>query len=480
MGYRQCGGWKSLDGMLRERLSTVAAVYKSSPATTLALSFLGYKAALDISYYLIIPWAGYYAIFPPQPDVIRVLESYLLLIPVFISMPRDRNRLSTLFLWLLVLVAYVPVLTIYAMRPSDRLFMYATTGFWIAVALIVRRGPDFKLPSLDPKRAWKLLVGLYLVLTLVALAVIAKYAGFSVVTNLARVGFDLSGAYVSRAEYVSAAVPLHGYYFYWLALVFNPMFFAISVLRRKWVFVILILLSEILIASFVGMRQYYVVLGFVVFVMLMVHWSPAVRNLTQGFAAIVVVSALFSMVTGHPFGYLFFVGRFLLDAAQLSFFYYDFFSSHGIVPFGYFLKFYVHLPDPFSYPYAISPDLVVAKQYFHQNIAAVAGVVADGYMNLGWFGLVLWAGVLGLTLKVVDTCARGIDMRIGIAVVAMPALAIADTYFIRVFFATGLLWVLLNLYLYAQATVKRESLATLADVPPGRVAAEPSRSGGVA
>jgi flagellar biosynthetic protein FliQ len=123
--------------MLRERLRTAVSIYKSSPAAVLAVSVLGYKAVLDISYYLIIPWANYYALFPPQTDVIRLLESYLLLVPVFIAMPRDRSRLSTPFLWLLFLVAFVPVLTIYAMRPSDRMFMYATSGFWVAVALIV-------------------------------------------------------------------------------------------------------------------------------------------------------------------------------------------------------------------------------------------------------------------------------------------------------------------------------------------------------
>jgi O-antigen polymerase len=468
-----------LGGMLRERLRAVPSACKSSPVIVLALSVLGYKAVLDISYYLVIPWANYYALFPPQPDVMRVVESYVLLVPVIIAMPRERNRLSTPFLWLLVLVAYIPVLTIYAMRPSDRLFMYATCGFWVAVAFLARYGPNFDLPRFDPKRAWEILVGLYLALTLVALVVIAKYAGFSVVTNLARVGLDLSGAYVSRAEYVSAAVPLHGYYFYWLALVFNPMFFAIAALRRRWLFALLILVSETLIASFVGMRQYYVVLGFVVFVMLMVHRAPALRNLAVGFATVVVLSALFTISTGRPFGYLFFVGRFLMDAAQLSFFYYDFFSSHGVVPFGYFLKFYVHLPDPFNYPYAISPDLVVAKQYFHQNIAAVAGVVADAYMNLGWFGLVVWAAVLGLTLKVVDACSHGIDIRIGMAVLAMPALAIADTYFVRVFFATGLLWAFLALYLYTQASAARESSTASPHTEVGRMPAERSRSGGL-
>jgi len=65
-------------------------------------------------------------------------------------------------------------------------------------------------------------------------AVIVVYTGGELLINIARVKLDLSGAYVNRAEFVAAGLPLKGYYFHWLALVFNPVFLVWAVLKRKW------------------------------------------------------------------------------------------------------------------------------------------------------------------------------------------------------------------------------------------------------
>jgi hypothetical protein len=415
------------------------------------LAVTTYKVLLDVSYALVIPGAHYYALFPSGLHPVELFESYLLLFPVLLVLPRTRDRLSTPFMWMMILISYVPMLTIYGLRAESRAFLYAVAGFWVLTAVIVRGSPGVRMPEMSSITATRLLVGLYLAMLAVAGVVLVAYPGLSVLRNISRVGFDLSGAYDARAEFVAMGVPLNGYYFHWLALVFNPLFFTICLMRRHWIFAGMIFAAQILIAGFVGMRQYYVVLFFVAFMAWLGSRQRQLPALGAGFALVVLLSFLASFTSTEA--YLFFVGRFLLDAAQLSFFYFDFFNRHGAIPFAYLIKFYVKAPYPLQYPYAVSPDLLVSRAYFHQSLSAVGGVVADAFMNLGYAGLAVWAIILALTARAADWCGGRLNPALGVAILAMPALAISDTYLVRIFFTTGLLWGFVLLYLASRSTL---------------------------
>jgi hypothetical protein len=159
------------------------------------------------------------------------------------------------------------------------------------------------------------------------------------------------------------------------------------------------------------------------------------------------VSAAISGLTGKMVIYLFLTGRFVIVPAQLAFLYHDFFSKHGFIPFAYAIKFYARLPIAVQYPYAQSPDLVIGQAYYHQNLAAVTGIVGDAYMNVGYIGLAIWGVGLALLLKLMDACSEGLKSRLAIAAVAMVAVALPETYFIRVLGTTGFFWALILLYL---------------------------------
>ena len=415
-----------------------------------AAALVVYKAALDVTYPLVIPGSHYYALFVPTWPAWHLVESYLLLVPILAAFPYRRDRVSTVFLWLGMLISYVPMLTIYAVRDESRPFMYATAAFWVLVALVVRLLPDVRLPVLRRDVARYSYIGIYAALVVVSSIVLALNFA-TVIDDLASVGVNLAGAYGARHLFVNAHLPLNGYYFHWLAMIFNPIFFVLALERRKWLPALLVLALEILIAGFVGMRQYYVVLPFVAIIAFLASRRSPLAALGLGFAAIVAVSYLTFEATGLYEGYLFFVGRFLLDAAQLTFLYRDFFDAHGPIPLAYAFQFYFRIPYPWAYTLPTTPDLAVARTFFNQSIAAVGGIVADAYMNLGYAGMAIWAVWLGVTMRIADYAGRHVGRAVAAAAITMPTLALSDTYFIRVFFTTGLLWAFLFLYLYGQS-----------------------------
>ena len=433
---------------------------------------LAYLAVLDLSYVAVFRTALYYALPPPMVGADRVMESVVMLVAVALALPRDWSRLSSQFVWALAMVGFVPQLTIYGVLPESRAFMWATTGFWVLVGLLLRWLPAPRLPRPPPIEAHGVrpVAYLYIGLLVGGGVVMWRFAGLDVIGKLIAAGPDLSGSYANRAAFVAAQLPLNGYYFHWLALIFNPAFFVYSLMRRRWWLAVLILVAQLLVASIVGMRSYF----FALFFAAVIGWVASTRSPAMWMAgmlsAVTLAGTALYLVLGKSIVYLFFTGRFLLDAGRLNFLYYDFFSVHGPIPLAYLIKFYLHLPYPGHYPYATDPALLIGMVFFNQgSLAAVGGIVPDAFMNFGYAGLVIWAVALVLVSRILDAVSEGVAPALAMAVIAMPVLSFTDTYFVRVLFTTGLFLGVVVLYLLPRA--QRRGAADAAAAAPAPVAA---------
>jgi hypothetical protein len=290
-------------------------------------------------------------------------------------------------------------------------------------------------------------IWLYLALAAVSVAVVLWYVGLSTFLNLGGMLANLQLLYEERSRFSAANLPIKGYYIHWLSLVFNPVFFTVAFRRRRWLVAGLMIILQLLLSSFVGQRSYFLAPFVALTLSYVIEFRNPALTLASGLAVLVAISSVLSLLTGNMVIYTFFVGRFLLVPSQLAFLYHEFFSQHGFIPFVYAIHFYMKLPIPVNYPYSESPDLVIGRVYYHQTLAAVTGILGDAYMNLGYFGLAIWGLALGVLLKLTDAGSAGLDRRIGIAAIAMVAVALPETYFIRVFGTTGFFWALLLLYL---------------------------------
>ncbi len=402
---------------------------------------------LDVSYVVIIPAAHYYALLNPQIDPVKLLEGFVLVAIVVISAPRDTRHISTIFIWLSLLLAYIPMLCLYGVRSYPRPFMYATAGFWLAVCILLRVVPRPQFPFVAPSLARRALPVLYAVFLVASAATIAWYAGLSIFGNLLH-DLNLNRAYDARAAFVADHIPLNGYYLHWVALVFNPLFFALAALKRRWVPALAIFAAQLLVAAFVGMRTYFFVIPFVAALLVLAHGRRPLEKITAAFTSIVAAGMLAFAAVGNLSAYLLFTGRFMLDAAQLNFLYFDFFSKHGPIPLAYLFDFYLRLPVRVPYPYAEDPALTIGLVYYGQHgLGAVTGAVGDAFMNFGYWGLPIWAVMIVAVLVFADAVAAKVTLPLATAVVAMSAVALAQTYSVRVLFTTGFLWALVGLYL---------------------------------
>jgi hypothetical protein len=412
------------------------------------LPLILYKVSLDLSYYLIVPIGGYYAVSTVELNALKLIESYILFFLLIAVAPKDTNTLGRLLFWLLIVFSYVPMLTIYALTNESRLFMYATTCFWCTVAYFYRRGRPLFLKA--PRQALGRKVNLRMFVGLIALALLTVIAtrGFQFLYDIRQqLPGQMSDVYDIRTDFVDLGLPLHGYWFHWLACVFNPIFFAICVLRKKWVYVGLIVYLQLLVSLMVGARTYFLTLPFVLGLMWIVSRKHPLSILSAGLTAIIILSALYSYLLYNSFPYNILVGRLLSVPAELSFYYYDFFSSHHHLHLSYIFNDLLKIHSLVRDPYGASPDLLIGETYFgQQDLAAVSGIVADGYMNFGILGVAVWAMLLATILGVLDGVSKGVDQRVGAAALAIPALSFSGTFLVRTLFTAGFILTLVVLY----------------------------------
>ena len=416
---------------------TIGQIEKSTLWSFVSIAL--YKVMLDVSYFYLISPIWSYAKFELNLNSIKLAESYFLLFVVFLLMPKSSKKLSDVFVWLLILFSYIPMLTLFALKDETRIFMYAVTGFWLLVFFLLQMSwvslPLFKQSAL-------LRFSLFALLSIIVYLMIYKYLGFSFTIDIRKV-------YEIRSQFSETAIPLAGYLFTWLAYIVNPLFFAFFCVKRKWIFVVLIVFLEFLLFSQTGNKTFLFALPF----MLILIWIITRKN-PLAYTAIVlsggIVLGIFSYwVIDDIWISSLFTRRSLFVPAQLSFFYNDFFSKNECV----FLSHSIF--SSFSdYPYHLVPPNLIGDIYLGDpGCSANTGIVGDAYMNFGYAGLFLWAVLFAVIVKLLDTFTSGKDIRIAIGGIAMPVITLMNSALLTNLLTHGLLLSLLLLYLLPENDV---------------------------
>ena len=410
-------------------------------------AFLGvllFKITLDLSYYFIISPIFEYMRFSLNLNVIKLIESYFLFTVIFILMPKSSKKLSTIIVWLLILLSYIPILTIFAFKDESRIFTYAVTLFWISIFLLLH-APRINFPSLKESK----IIRLFLLISLSTLVffTIYKYLGLSF-------KFDLTKVYDIRTQYVQTKIPLAGYFFNWMGYVVNVAFFALFINKKKWIFAALIAVLQLLLFSATGNKTFLFALPFALALMWIISRKNPLTYMAVCLIAIILLGMLSYWLVDDVWIISLFTRRVLFVPAQLTFYYYDFFSAHEPVFLSHSIfRFFL------NYPYPLGPPHLIGEVYFDKpQMAANNGIIGDAFMNFRFIGLVFWSTLLVIILKLVDSCSKGKNIKIGTAVVALPVIALTNSALLTCLLTHGLLLALLLLYLLPKEQPLKQTL----------------------
>lgn len=395
-----------------------------------------YKIALDLFYYFFILPVWGYAGFELNFNILKFVESFFLLIVIFLLIPKSKERLSNIMVWLLVLLSYVPMLTIFAFMDQPRIYMYAVTGFWMLVFLLLNL-PTISVTPFKRPQSKIMRYGIFIILSGLVFFLIYKYLG--VFFN-----FDFAKVYDIRAEYGARGVALAGYLFHWSAYIVNPIFFAIFLVKRNWFLVGVVIFLQVLLFSVTGMKAFLFALPFVLVLIWIISRKNPLFWMAFGLTALILVGLLSYWLIDYSDISSLVVRRVLFVPAQLSFFYYDFFSQHDHT----FLSQHRIFGDFLDYPYHLPPANLIGEVYYDSSkTSANNGLYADAYMSFGFIGFVFWAILLTIILKLIDSFSQHKQKIIAVAAIARPAGFLINSAFLTSLLTHGLLLSLIILYL---------------------------------
>jgi len=423
-------------------LQVTRLVIKKNTARAFLLVII-FKIVLDLAYYFVISQVWSHAKFELHFNSLKLVESYLLLILIFIFMPKSSKKLSNLMVWLLILLSYVPMLTLFAFMDQPRVYMYAVTGFWILVFLLLKL-PAVSFAPLKKIQSKIIRYFIFIGVNGIVFFLIYKYLGFFF-------SFDLAKVYDIRSQYVMKGIPLAGYLFTWVGYIVNPIFFVLFFTIRKWTFTVLIVASQFLLFSVTGNKTFLFALPFVLALMWIVTRKNPVAWMAIGLIVIILAGMLSYWLIDDVWVSSLFTRRTLLVPAQLSFFYYDFFSNNTHT----FLSYHRIFRSFLDYPYHLAPPNLIGEVYFNKpELNANNGLVADAYMNFGFVGFVLWGIFLVIILRLIDSFSKNKDIKITIAAIAVPVIFLTNSALLTCLLTHGLLLALMLLYLLPKRNEK--------------------------
>ena len=365
-------------------------------------SMLLFRILLDISLYFYIGKYYAYQFMDADLDPIKLLESYIALIIIFcLLLPKKSKKISVLVLQLFFSSIYLPFTSYYAVSNENRYWFYMFNFFWLL--LLALSHVDFHLSITRIRNSKIIALLLCICACLIAYFTLFLYFGSNLSLSFEKV-------YDTRAAFTDKGLPtfLSGYFLIWIGKIIIPFliltaFFDKNLFKKRRNSILLFLFSilcEIYLYGITGNKVFLFGMVAVIGLGLIVRIGKFFLNLNLIFSILMMLGIL-SQIVFNNIWILYLIGRrtFFIPA-QISFIYYDFFSKNPVYLAHSIFKKIVH------YQYELPPAHLIGNYFFGNPERSVnTGIIADGYMNFGIFGIILWAIILILLLKLADLIA---------------------------------------------------------------------------
>lgn len=418
-------------------VGVVLAPRKTKMVSKLAFVLLSLlvRIQMDIIYatYLVTKWG--YQSFSIDINVYKIAFSYVLLV-LFLGMLRHYkpDRISHFSVVVLFYTMYMPVGTLYGLMNRDTsFFAIVNVIFFILVVFTIFVNDRFNW-QIMPDR--KITSKLHIVLILLS---IATFLGMTIqnINHLdIRSVLNLTKVYAIR-RLVDYRWGMN-YLFSLQTKVINPYMIALHHLNGNKVMKRLYLLFQLWLYVLTGHKM---VLFTLIMITVIFRFKHKLDQLTQFFVSGIAFSMTISAIE-----LVFFQKSFLIDLvirrvfyipALLNFHYFDFFSNNGFQLWKHSL--FGRIMGA-RVDFDVLPSFVIGEQYFNNiETNAVTGFLGSEYMNGGFLGLLMTAGILIILLKVLDRFAHKLGVVLTLVTFLTPLYTIWNTAFLTALLTGGIL-----------------------------------------
>lgn len=397
-----------------------------------------YKFLLDISYVRFVYKLYNYMGFTLDFNLFKYLFSILFFIVIFLILPKDKDKPSSIFLQLHLIIIIMPMLTIYAFMNESTVFFILSMLVFIFECIMLRWLPRVKIPRI--KNSKRILYLMLIGITVFVYFSMLKANGIPSLKAL-----DISNVYSIRGtvEYPF----LMSYLVNWQAKVINPFLITTAYLNKNKKLFILSITLQIVLYLITAHKSYLLIPLAILFVIKVVEkWD--FLKISSLSAAVGVIFLMISYYVSQSLVLAsLFLRRLLFVPAQIKFYYYDFFSENEFM---YFSQGTIGKIFGLDYPYEMNSAKIIGEIYFGSpDTNANTGYIADAYANMGIFGMFIIALLFILILVLIDSLSIKVGRELTIGLSIFSILALNDVALLTTLLTGGMLFLLVILYLYS-------------------------------
>ncbi len=356
----------------------------------LKLLLLVIALILEVYYkYLIVPEYEYYG-FHWDFDVWKYsfskLGLFLLFYLSFILF--DKSKFLYVVYLLLIFFFYIPNSILFSMG-NGTLSPFLSNLFFVAV-FISSGFIHFKLPKYEISEKNRMYVLIVLSLLFLIPIVYTFRGDINLKTLL------LKQIYLTRDEFSDKMTGVINYFYHLSVKTILPISLVFFMIRKKPAFIVIYILALLYLFVISGNKfVYFTAITLVCFYYVGKDYTSKIRYF---FIVTILLFALFPIIdyaiikSVKPIFSGTFVNRFLFIPSLLTQWYFDFFEGK---PF-YFAEshFFNHFVKS---PYDMPVGFLISKTYLNTtDTYANNGIVSDGFMNLGYFGVLLFSFLFSL------------------------------------------------------------------------------------
>ncbi len=360
---------------------------------------------LNVNYLAEIGFIG----FNTSLNYVKLVEALSLTLIFYFFLNDSIKRPSDFFVVLNFLIILIPMSCLYWTQDLSREFIYMAFFGSLLILCIAR---FFKSPKVEfGILSEELFVFALLLVVLFGLILVLQLVGIS------NFNLDFSQVYALRDEAEEKLLVL-GVFGSTLANILVPLLLVLCIKNNKYFLIIITIIISILlfgltthkgsiffpiaIITFLGISKYLYKTHYIYLFFLLLLLVFLISFLLGGIY-LWVSSLLFR--------------RAIMIPAILNFEYYNFFSEHDF-------SFWSHNSFTFellNYPYNFSPQEIIGKEFSGTyEMYANTGWIGAGYMQAGFFGIAIYAILIGLIFSFVDSLTHKLNKSFIIALLIVP------------------------------------------------------------
>lgn len=365
-----------------------------------------YKIVLDLVYVKIMSGAYTYQGFYKEFSWIRFLIGYLTvlcMIPLILKIFHQRQNSSIIVVGISLFYG-IPMTTMFSFFGFDAFFYLSFLIFWFLILVLQIKIPVLYFEYPKVRGIHKIADVMIVFSIFFVIFMSGKYTGF-------RFTLDIINVYGIRAEAAGYEVSLIEGYIFSMISVAIPVFCLYTLENKKYLFSMMLIISQLFIFSFSGQKANMLILG-ISLIGYFIYKEEEIYLFPGLFSLLGIPIFAEYVLTGKTYILALTYNRNMFLPPKISYEIYQFFQSHPIDIYRQSILGKLG----FESPYIRSLDRMIGEHYYGQFNNANNGLLGDVYANLGVIGILVLPVILIVCFRVLDSVTQNINKRITVGV----------------------------------------------------------------